>query len=244
MQRLWIRSIAVFGVLMCATVGAVSEWPTGRHVRTEDRNGDGRPDVWHEYDDKGQPTEVRFDTNFDGRSDVQEYYDRGTLVRRESDRNFDDRVDLVEEFDRGTHDQVRSVVDCDYDGTADLLVLFRDGRPVFSKLASSPPAHVTTAVRAAFAQNRGRRADDPLIPLADPFRAATVIRQLDATPNSPQIIGLLTSWGLPRSSVGSPSPLCLTVGFIARDVPRVELMDLSISSPRGPPPSNHRLVFP
>src|SRR4029077_2909888 len=114
-------------------VAALELWPATRLVRTVDQNGDGRPDVWRHYDNRGQLTEVDVDTNFDGRPDIEEYYERGVLVRRESDRNFNGQADLLEEFDVDTHGHTRSVVDTDYDGTADLLVFFRDNRPVFSK---------------------------------------------------------------------------------------------------------------
>src|SRR5476651_100432 len=121
-------------VILCAVAcaAAVAVWlrsPAGS-VRTEDQNGDGRPDIWRVYDRQGQLSEVTVDTNFDGRSDVHEYYERSALVRRESDRDFNGRVDLVEEFEPTTHEHVRSVVDVDFDGTADLLVLFQGGQPV------------------------------------------------------------------------------------------------------------------
>ena len=106
--------------------------PDARAVRTEDQNRDGQPDVWREYDGLGRLAGVLVDTNFDGRSDVHEYYDDdGALVRRESDRDFNDRVDLVQEFDAKTRERARSVVDTDFDGTADLLVLFQGGKPVW-----------------------------------------------------------------------------------------------------------------
>src|ERR1700681_477964 len=117
--------------IACAAVAATWLWSPAAHVRSADRNGDGRPDIWRTYSRQGQLSYVAIDTNFDGRADVQEYYEHGALVRRESDRDFNDRVDLVQEFDPTTQEHVRSVVDVDSDGTADLLVLFQDGQPVF-----------------------------------------------------------------------------------------------------------------
>src|SRR5258708_5901630 len=96
------------------------------------------PDVWRSYTRDGRIASVAVDTNFDGRSDVQEFYQDGALVRRESDRDFNDRVDLVQEFDQTTQQIVRSVVDVNSDGVADLLVLFQDGRPVYTKSAAWP----------------------------------------------------------------------------------------------------------
>src|SRR4029077_17049201 len=125
--------VVVLCTVPCAAVAAVWQQPATGYVVTEDHNGDGRPDVWRVYDRQRQLSEVSVDTNFDGRSDVHEYYERGALVGRESDRDFNDRVDLIEEFDSTTRDRVRSVVDVDYDGVADLLVLFQRGQPVFTK---------------------------------------------------------------------------------------------------------------
>src|SRR5882672_4543223 len=109
MQQRRRRSLMVsLCAVACSVAAAVSLWLPSGALRTQDKNGDGRPDV-------------------------HEYYQRGALVRRESDRNFNDRVDLVQEFDPATREHTRSVVDVDFDGRADLLVLFRDGQPVFSK---------------------------------------------------------------------------------------------------------------
>src|SRR5690242_5277313 len=127
-----LTGVCAFAVTLCV---AVLAFQSDAHLRTEDHNRDGRPDVWRTYDRHGVLARVALDTNFDGRSDVQEYYERGTLVRRESDRDFNDRVDLIQEFDSKTSESRRSVVDVDFDGTADLLVLFQGDRPVFTKLA-------------------------------------------------------------------------------------------------------------
>jgi hypothetical protein len=130
-KHLSARLVAVLCVMSSVTVAAVEIWHAARTVRTADQNGDGRPDIWRHYDNRGQLAEVDVDSNFDGQPDVEEYYEGGVLVRRESDRDFNGQADLIEEFDAETHRQTKSVVDIDYDGTADLLVLFRDGRPVF-----------------------------------------------------------------------------------------------------------------
>jgi hypothetical protein len=156
-------------VLLCASAASVSQWSSPRRV-TEDRNGDGRPDVWRTYDRQGRLVEVAVDTNFDGRSDVHEHYEGGALVRREVDRNFDDRVDLVQQFDYASHDQVRAVEDVDYDGTADLLVLFQEGHAVFSKWAHRATPAMATGSSAPNPEVAPRTADDPLTPFDDPFQ--------------------------------------------------------------------------
>src|SRR5215467_13299524 len=132
MNRSSVRFVALLCAVFCAALAAIEVWPA-RRVRTADQNGDGRPDVWRRYDARGRLTEVDVDSNFDGSPDIAEYYDRGVLVRRETDRNFNGQADLIEEFDAETHSRTRSVVDVDYDGTADLLVLFRNGEAVFAK---------------------------------------------------------------------------------------------------------------
>src|SRR5438477_5876587 len=138
MTRRFPRSLVLsLCALASGAVALAPLWQAAAYVRAEDRNGDGRPDIWRTYDRLGRVSDVTVDTNFDGRSDVHEYYQRGALVRRESDRDFNDRVDLVQEFDPTTREPVRTVVDVDFDGTADLLVLFQGGQPVFSEWA--PP---------------------------------------------------------------------------------------------------------
>src|ERR1700730_5796243 len=89
--------VGTLWAVACAAAVAASLRPPAGAVRTEDQNGDGRPDVWRVYDRQGQLSEMAVDTNFDGRSDVHEYYEHSELVRRESDRDFNGRVDLVQE---------------------------------------------------------------------------------------------------------------------------------------------------
>jgi hypothetical protein len=223
------RCVAVLGVLILATVTAFSLWPTSRRVSTDDRNGDGRPDVWRTYDRQGQVVEIAVDSNFDGRSDVREYYLGGELVRRESDRNFDDRIDLVEDFDATTHQHIRSVADSDFDGTADLLVLFNDNRPVFSKRA---PLRVQGATR----KDRvipGRRGDAPLAQFADPFTSDITLRSAPITPATIESVGTIIGVTV------CPTPDDIRVRVVSavdrlHRQPRVNLA-IRVQSPRGPP---------
>jgi hypothetical protein len=233
MKELSTRCVALLCVAVCATVAVVSMWPTARDVRAEDRNGDGRPDIWRHYDDRKQLTEVAIDSNFDGRSDVQEYYDRGALVRRESDRNFDGQTDLVEEFDAATQEHVRSVIDIDYDGTADLLVLFHDGRPVFS--AQAQPRTPNLRQREGISARDAQLVTDQLAPLTDPFRTDTAVREAHAASNADVCVGLSTSSGLPASCVEAVSPMSSSARLVARDVQPRALTLLLPRSPRGPP---------
>ncbi len=233
-NRLSARFVALLCVLSCASVAAVEVWPAGRDVRTADQNGDGHPDVWRRYDDRGQLTEVDVDSNFDGSPDIEEYYERGALVRRESDRNFNGQADLVEEFDAETHGRTRSVIDIDFDGTADLLVVFRDGRPVYSERTSVPgssggPKSDLPTVH----QERGRH----LAPLKDPFESDSAFRT-DHTPwTGGGSVGLSGSSGLPCPLVRTLSQPSPSTGLVARSgQPHVSVLRLP-HSPRAPPPS-------
>jgi len=222
-----IRWIALLCVLASATVSAVEVWPSTERVRTQDRNGDVRPDVWRRYDAKGRLTEVTVDSNFDGRPDVEEYYERGALVRRESDRNFNGQADLIEDFDADTHTQTRSVVDIDYDGTADLLVLFRDGRPVFSKRAG-PRRPMTPAIERT--SNPGH-----LDPLLNPFESDLAMRATRLLPSTEGYVGLSTSGGLPMPRMTGVASLVATAHVTGRDVHAQPLVLLSNRSTRAPP---------
>jgi len=185
----------VWCALACAAAAISALVLPAGYVRTEDHNGDGRADVWRTYDRDHHLLEVAVDTNFDGRSDVHEYYEREALVRRESDRDFNDRVDLVEEFDPATNQHVRSVVDVDSDGAADLLVLFQDGEAVFSTWADrgSPALSANVSSRMPLAVSRSGQ--DQLVPLEDPFRTETAVRAVAVSSSPGQWIGLSSSGG-------------------------------------------------
>jgi len=239
MKNLWARWVAGFCLVAWATVAAVSGPPGARRVLTEDRNRDGRPDAWRHYDQSGRLTEVSLDSNFDGRSDVEEFYDaRGAILRRESDRNFNGQVDLVEEFDPATHEHARSVVDVDYDGIADLLVLFRDGQPVFSKPAPAATTRVEQPRSPADRPFQIARHDnaESLAPLSDPFQSDTTFRVAVTVPASDGCVGLSTSVaGLPRPREGTASPVVSPSRRIEPSVAAGSSVPLSPRSPRGPP---------
>src|SRR5262249_1576516 len=196
MKRI-VRLAAVLTLGACTTAAVLTLPKSAQYVRAEDRNGDGRPDEWRRYDQAGPLAQVSVDSNFDGRSDIEEYYDsEGVLIRRESDRNFNGQVDLIEEFDPTTRQHAESVVDIDYDGRADLLVLFRDGRPVFSKRAPEPASRVADLGPLAQLADIESRDSDPLVPLSDPFQSDTAVRGVRTTARGGSV-GLATSGGLP-----------------------------------------------
>jgi hypothetical protein len=232
-------------VLVCATLGVVSLSPAAVEVRSEDRNGDGRPDVWRQYDQWGTLTEVAIDSNFDGRSDVYEYYDEGALVRRESDRNFNGQIDFVEEFEATTHENFRSVIDVDYDGTADLLVFFHAGRLVLSQWArpvagdlkgrGDAPAHRSQNVTWSDGDDQLAPMAD-LAPMTDPFSNDTAVRGTHAALSPDDgCVGLSTSGGLPGSCLEAAIPMTSSAQLVARDDQPGSLTAVFPRSPRGPP---------
>jgi hypothetical protein len=228
--RLFVPGVCV---IACILAAAMSLWLPDDGAQTEDRNGDGRPDVWRLYDHQHRLTDVTTDTNFDGRSDVHEYFALGTLVRRESDRDFNDHVDLVQEFDASTHEHVRSLVDVDFDGTADLLVLFQAGRPVFSKWAPPVAAALVPVDFPRAALGRERQ----LVPLQDPFSDDLAVRALGVVAGSDCCAGLATSGGMPASGTAIASLFPLGAGASGLNVALPPSASVAQYSPRGPPSS-------
>jgi hypothetical protein len=217
-------------MLLVFAMGALQS-PASFRLTTADVNGDGRPDVWQYFDQRGQLVRVIRDTNYDGRSDVEESYVDGRLARRESDRNFDDRVDLREDFNSSTGEHTRSVVDADFDGTADLVVLFADGRPVYSRWAERPSAYAQVPITAVASVRR--HAGDGLRSLDDPFDSSGRFQAREDRPERLAVGGTLSTTGAtwPARSVApytrSESVLPLRP-FFAR-------ASLSPATLRGPP---------
>ena len=224
----------ILSTFACAGAVVFSLWPSGVDVRTDDQNRDSRPDVWREYDSRGELAKVAIDTNFDGRSDVEEYYQRGALTRRESDRDFNDQVDLVQEFDATTGASVRSVTDVDFDGVADLLVLFDQGRPVYSdwKHTDTPPEAAATRPR------RPRRAsNDRLGSFQDPFKTDLAVRMVRQDRGPADYIGTARAggWFTATRGVASPRAPASSVADITVSLP--QSIAATPYSPRGPPAS-------
>ena len=224
-----LRVTTLLCLLLCAIVAAVELSTLRRFVSTTDRNGDGRPDVWRHFDARGQVTRVDVDSNFDGRPDIHEFYERGTLVRRESDRNFNGQADLIEEFDAETHGQTRSVVDVDFDGTADLLVLFQDGRPVSSRYAA--PTHIDSPTQRTVRETDGLR----LAALVDPFESDLTVRGVRVAPTIDVCAGVSTSGGLPLSPFALTDRVAPSASLDCAHVSAPGPARFYPRSPRAPP---------
>jgi hypothetical protein len=232
-KHLSAKIVALLCVVSCATLAA-EVWPGGQQVQIGDQNGDGRPDLWRRYDDHGRLTEIDRDTNFDGSPDILEYFRSGVLVRRESDRNFNGQTDLVEEFDPGTQAQTRSVMDVDYDGIADVLVLFLDGRPVFSRRIGD--------LNKAAQQQHGpsaasSRSGVPLAALIDPSDSETSVRADRTAPNHDHVVGLSTSGGLPHAKFTVVDRLGPSTAIARADANMDALTAGLPHAPRAPPAS-------
>src|SRR5262249_4453202 len=225
-QRLGIA----FGLAVCLLTAFAAVWLPGGRAFTEDRNHDGRPDVWRSYNANGQLVSVALDTNFDGRSDGNEFYDNGALVRRELDRDFNNTIDLVQEFDPATRQIVRSISDVDADGVADVLLLFQDGKPVYSKWAhaASGPFDSNEPSAANDAQQR------PLVALADPFSGDLAVKGTRTGAQIRDTVALAAASGLPQSTslafILAAASSFSTTGFFAVAAPAA-----GPRSPRGPP---------
>jgi hypothetical protein len=229
-QRLTIALGLALGVL--AAFAAV--WLPAARAFTEDRNHDGRPDVWRSYNANGQLVSVAFDTNFDGRSDVNEFYDNGALVRRELDRDFNNQIDLVQEFDPATRQIARSISDVDADGVADLLLLFQNGRPVYSKWAHRQ----TTAASEASDAGKSSTANDAgqwLLALSDPFSGDLAVKETRTATAVRDTFALSGASGLPQANLLAVI-LPAASSSVASDCSAISAPATGTSSPRAPPP--------
>ena len=226
-------TIVLAAILGAVTLAGVLRMPAA-DVRSDDRNKDGRPDVWRSYDQRGRLTQVALDTNFDGRSDVEEYYDAGVLVLRKSDRDFNDRVDLVEEFDRTTQEMVRSVADANFDGVADRLVLFQQGQAVYTKALTQVPPDRARSLAAA-GRPVQRLANEPLVPFDNPFRDDVALNADRAPTDASLTLGPDVPAGMPiAAAVIGDIPAA--AGLAACAVADTSSSAANSHSPRGPPP--------
>jgi len=219
--------LTVVGIVVLSATAIMSPWPTRGRGAGEERNRDSRPDLSRLYDGDGQVASVTVDTNFDGRSDVREFYENGALVRRELDRDFNNQIDLVQEFDPSTREIVRSITDVDADGVADLLLLFQDGRPVYSKWATAA-AHRRSSTLARPTTQR------TLVGLADPFADDLTVRSTRTGASFRDAPGLSIPFGLPRQSDES-KPLSTLSSAIDISQQPASASSISPVSPRGPP---------
>jgi hypothetical protein len=221
LMKAWLdRLTALVCAVLCALTGSVPVTVFADRLSAETRTGAGIE--WRRYDARGGLIERQVDTNGDGRPDVTEYYRDGALLRRDSDRDFNGVTDLVEDFDAATAQRVRSIVDEDYDGTADVLVLFRDGKAVVVERA--PASHARPV----------RRHGSGLVSLRNPFAVRRAIDAPIAPLHRDAWIGAASPEGLsiPAAAVSATvSSRAAPTPVFRADSPAV----CSLRSPRGPP---------
>jgi hypothetical protein len=100
-------------------------------VRSIDRNHDGRADYWEVRNSRGYVSRVLVDSNLDG------------------------RPDLVQDFDPELREHVRSVVDTDFDGSADRVELYQHERLVAAFTVDSGRRSPSITPHRADAQDEG-----------------------------------------------------------------------------------------
>ena len=148
-----------------------------------------------------------------------DYYEGSALVRREVDLNFDERIDFVESFDRVTHERIRLVVDDNFDGHPDRLVLYEDGREV--------------AVEALVPEDRsGKRFRAEPLPLPAGLDLALV--SVDSAARAENTINFVETSALPVHWSTQPTAVTPSVLVPARDQ-LLATVSLSPRPPRGPP---------
>ena len=73
---------------------AIAPAGAAEHPATADKDGDGKPDVWYQYDKAGHLKRSASDSNHDGKPDQFKEMIKGrNVVLREYDRNFDGKID-------------------------------------------------------------------------------------------------------------------------------------------------------
>ena len=217
-----LRAIALlaFAGAFCLELGLR---PT---LTTFDRNDDGRADVWEYHDGPfGTLSKIVEDTNFDGRQDRVSYVVAGSL-RRETDTNFDGRVDQVEEFDVDSN-RTRTVRDTDHDGTADVLVLYQDGVPIYTQRAGA------VARPATLSSQHGHS-------FIDPFEGETTVRREVRGDDS--LAGLSSRAKLYLLAPSRASPARATPVRVFTVLNSSSHFDPRPLFPRGPPASDSTLL--
>jgi hypothetical protein len=127
-------------LLLGAVMGALSHYAVTLHrsnftgTKSEDRNGDGRPDAWWVYEG-GQIVKFSEDRNYDGRPDSWVIYSNGIIQSDEDDTDFDGRPDVWFDYEHG--EATRRREDLDYDGRPDSETRYVARLPVTTVFAAS-----------------------------------------------------------------------------------------------------------
>jgi len=98
-----------------------------KDIKTEDKNGDGRPDMWIYYENE-IPVKIESDRNYDNKLDLWIIYGKNASRTTQVDLNFDGRPDMYSYYQYGR--RVKLEIDADYDGKLDQVNEYSDGRLV------------------------------------------------------------------------------------------------------------------
>jgi len=119
-----MRKIITFclNILLISTVSICF----AEEAKTEDKNNDGRPDMWIYYDNNQRPVKIESDRNYDGKLDLWISYGEKGRRKTEIDMNFDGRPDMYSYYQYGQ--RVKLEMDINYDGKLDQISDYRDGK--------------------------------------------------------------------------------------------------------------------
>jgi hypothetical protein len=116
MNKIWLLLTGFF--LLSISIFSATEY-------IFDKNKDGKPDQWYEYEE-GKILMERLDTNFDGVIDYKAEFDKHNhKVLEEFDINFDGKMDDIYFYENGK--LVRQEIDTNYDGSTDLWIYLLEG---------------------------------------------------------------------------------------------------------------------
>ena len=163
-------------------------------------------------------TKITEHTSFDGLPDRFSCLVDGRL-RWESDTNLDGHVDQIDDFDADGY-RTRTVRDTDHDGIADLLVLYRDGAPVYTTRAS------TSALAASPPSQHGNSLNDPF---ARETRVVEKVKKFDP------LAGLLLGSHLSGAAPCRGSPPMTASRRVSAALTSCSQFDLASDGSRGPP---------
>jgi len=97
-------------------------------IKKEDKNNDGKPDMWIYYDDNKRPVKIESDRNYDGKLDLWISYGKKGQRRTGIDLNFDGRPDMYSYYQYSQ--RVKLEIDFDYDGNLDQINKYMDNKIV------------------------------------------------------------------------------------------------------------------
>ena len=116
----WIK-VGIFTVVVAIIAVLAVLIVHDRLNPTIDRNNDGKPDEWYEYNLKGELVWLMKDRNFDGKIDLIEYYKNGKISVLMEDMNRYGVFDAIIRYD----DKGRMITlerDTDKDGKIDRII--------------------------------------------------------------------------------------------------------------------------